>query len=220
MLVAILPQKPFGKYYVLFVSFFIPIFLLLIVYSLCRECHSLSNLFIYCGHGAGEKLQLSRHYAHSTPVSSLSSVHAPASMLWGCSSGKLGLKGKHDPLGPVLVHMLHGAQFVIGNLWDVTDGDIDKLSMECMRLVLPKPPSMQSTTAATNNIATTTTKKKSTKKPIAEQLAPSDTSTSSSSADMMMTISESLVQARDICKLKYAVGCAPIVYGFPLSIVE
>lgn len=40
--------------------------------------------------------------------------------------------GVFDPSGPALSYLLGGAPFLIGNLWDVTDKDIDKLSMKCM----------------------------------------------------------------------------------------
>lgn len=67
---------------------------------------------------------------------------------------------------------------MIGNLWDVTDKDIDKLSMTCMHKVF-------------------------------DDSNPSDTKT---------LISTSLCQSRDICKLKNAVGCAPVLYGVPIGI--
>jgi separase len=41
--------------------------------------------------------------------------------------------GIHDPSGPSLSYLLGGASWVIGNLWDVTDKDIDKLSIDCMK---------------------------------------------------------------------------------------
>ena len=53
-------------------------------------------------------------------------------MLWGCSSGALSRNGVHDPVGTSISYLLGGAPFVIGNLWDVTDRDIDKLSVCCM----------------------------------------------------------------------------------------
>ena len=53
-------------------------------------------------------------------------------MLWGCSSGALASNGVHDPVGTSISYLLGGAPFVIGNLWDVTDKDIDKLSVRCM----------------------------------------------------------------------------------------
>ena len=55
-----------------------------------------------------------------------------SSLLWGCSSGKLSVYGVHDPFGTAINYLLGGAKFVVGNLWDVTDKDLDKISVECM----------------------------------------------------------------------------------------
>jgi separase len=35
-------------------------------------------------------------------------------------------------MGPMLAYLLNGAPWALGNLWDVTDRDIDKLSVQCM----------------------------------------------------------------------------------------
>ena len=56
-------------------------------------------------------------------------------MLWGCSSGALVRHGDHDPMGASIAYLLSGAPWVIGNLWDVTDRDIDRLSVSCMEKV-------------------------------------------------------------------------------------
>lgn len=43
--------------------------------------------------------------------------------------------GMHDPVGASVSYLLSGAPWVIGNLWDVTDRDIDRLSVSCMQKV-------------------------------------------------------------------------------------
>jgi separase len=88
--------------------------------------------------------------------------------------------GVYDPKGPALHYLLAGAPFVLGNLWDVTDKDIDKLSIECMKSVF----------GAVDDD----------KKPISGEVC------------------EALVVSRNVCKLKNAVGCAPVVYGLPYRI--
>jgi separase len=75
------------------------------------------------------------------------------------------------------------APFVVANLWDVTDKDIDMLSMEFM-----------------NNLFSS----------YLEKGLEGRTSHSAASA---------LVHARDVCKMKNAVGSAPVVYGIPLRLV-
>ena len=94
-----------------------------------KALHESSDLFIYCGHGAGERLCDSH---------SLRKYHTPAALLWGCSSGRLVPKGVHDPSGAAVSYLLGGAPWVIGNLWDVTDKDIDRLSMACMDALFSK----------------------------------------------------------------------------------
>ena len=48
----------------------------------------------------------------------------------GCSSGKLRVEGEFGPLGISLSYLLAGCPAVVGNLWDITDGDSDILSLE------------------------------------------------------------------------------------------
>ena len=96
-------------------------------YTTVKEYHDSSDLFIYCGHGAGERM---------CDTYSLRKHSCPASFLWGCSSGSLIVHGIHDPSGAALNYLLGGAPFVLGNLWDVTDKDIDRLSVNCLEHVL------------------------------------------------------------------------------------
>jgi hypothetical protein len=51
-----------------------------------------------------------------------------ASMLMGCRSASLSPNGEYDPDGLVLAHLIAGSLAVIGNLWTVTDGDLDELT--------------------------------------------------------------------------------------------
>lgn len=77
----------------------------------------------------------------------------------------------------MLHYLASGSVFVIGNLWDVTDVDIDKLSMKCMGgAIVPVEGSSEDVATA-------------------------------------------LVKAREACKLKCAVGYAPVIYGLPARIV-
>ena len=49
-----------------------------------RDLHNKSDLFIYCGHGAGEKICDSHK---------MRKLQCPSAMLWGCSSGRLSVPG-------------------------------------------------------------------------------------------------------------------------------
>jgi separase len=99
------------------------------------------GLFLYFGHGGGQKY-ISRKDIESlkqTPTRTISSV-----ILMGCSSGKLesvnirgsGFLGElpiqYEPEGIALSYLLAGSPCVVGNLWDVTDRDIDRFSIELL----------------------------------------------------------------------------------------
>jgi hypothetical protein len=80
------------------------------------------DLFIYTGHGSGSQ------YYPSDEVQKLR-VQA-TSILMGCSSGNQYVMGEFEPYGTVLSYILAGCPCIVGNLWDVTDRDIDRLTEE------------------------------------------------------------------------------------------
>ena len=53
----------------------------------------------------------------------------------GCSSGLLANQGFFDPQGIVIQYMLAGSPGLLANLWDVTDKDIDRFSMELFQKI-------------------------------------------------------------------------------------
>jgi len=77
-----------------------------------RKAHDEMTLFIFCGHGAAEKV---------CEPHKLRKCYCPAALLWGCSSGHLAVRGVHDPSGAALGYLVNGAPYVLANLWDVTD---------------------------------------------------------------------------------------------------
>ena len=107
-------------------------------------------------------------------------------MLWGCSSAALSSNGVHDPVG-----LLGGAPFVIGNLWDVTDRDIDKLSVRCMASIFDERQ---------------------------EEEEEEDGAGAGAGGAACVSISHSLSLSRGVCKLKAAVGFAPVMYGLPVGV--
>ena len=153
----------------------------------CREHHQTSDLFVYCGHGAGEVMYESYKFRKFSSC--------PAALLWGCSSGRLRSRGIYDAAGPALNYLLGGAPFVVGTLWDVTDKDIDSLSMACMRSSL-----------------------------LLHNGDGDEDGRSSSCKDkdkqaLLSVITLSLMRSRDVCKMKHAVGSSPVVYGLPCHAV-
>lgn len=79
-----------------------------------------SSMFVFCGHGAAESLLPARD------VSKLR--QPPVSLLIGCSSGRLQSSGIYEATGTALEYLTAGAPSVLGNLWDVTDRDIDRFT--------------------------------------------------------------------------------------------
>jgi len=92
------------------------------------------DLFVYCGHGGGEQY---------LPLPRLRSLDSCASsLLMGCSSGKLkrNNRGAYEASGVILAYTLAGCPAVVGNLWDVTDKDIDRYCREVIsKMMSPTP---------------------------------------------------------------------------------
>ena len=59
------------------------------------------SLFVYCGHGAGQQHLPGRTLRRQRACA--------ASLLMGCSSGRLARSGQHyEPSGPILAYLLAG----------------------------------------------------------------------------------------------------------------
>jgi separase len=163
----------------------------------------------------------------------------PASLLWGCSSGRLKARGVHDALGTALYYLIAGAPFVVGNLWDVTDKDIDKLCMAHMQCTFPavEGGSMSPTIMAGGDAgdkAGAKGKSGSSDKAGAVRGKPAANSANGASAAAETSSDHSvgsniegsahaahaLAQCRDVCRMPFAVGAAPVVYGIPALLVE
>ena len=129
-----------------------------------RVKHESKDTFVYCGHGGGEAICDAYRIRKFRRL--------PAALLWGCSSGRLAAHGIHEPSGIALSYLCGGARFVVGNLWDVTDKDLDRLSMHFMDHLLNQ-------------------------------------------SGGGVSIAEALRSARATCKMRFAVGSAPIVYSTP-----
>ena len=95
-----------------------------------------------------------------------------------------------------------GAQYVLGNLWDVTDKDIDKLSMECMRMFF------EDSVLDTDIDGSDRNSKKV------------GLVTNQEGVRASIPLAQALATSRNVCKLKSAVGCAPVIYGIPKKYVN
>lgn len=96
--------------------------------------------------------------------------------------------GDFEPYGTILAYILGGCPCVVGNLWDVTDRDIDRLTEEFLNSWL---------TAKQNN----------------EESIYNDKSEN----DLANSICVHLAKARSACKMSHLNGSAPVIYGLPVS---
>lgn len=85
-----------------------------------EEAVANKDLYIYVGHGAGAR------FLDSQAV--LKRQMRAASLLFGCSSAALAVRGDQEGQGIILNYLIAGCPFVLGNLWDVTDRDIDRFT--------------------------------------------------------------------------------------------
>ncbi|XP_054639816.1 separin [Dunckerocampus dactyliophorus] len=85
-----------------------------------EEAVATKDLYIFMGHGAGVRFLDSRAV--------LKRPMRAASLLIGCSSAALAVRGDQEGQGIILNYLIAGCPFVLGNLWDVTDRDIDRFA--------------------------------------------------------------------------------------------
>ncbi|KAL3058487.1 hypothetical protein OYC64_010606 [Pagothenia borchgrevinki] len=85
-----------------------------------EEAVATKDLYIYVGHGAGAR------FLDSQTI--LKRQMRAAAMLFGCSSAALAVRGDQEGQGIILNYLIAGCPFVLGNLWDVTDRDIDRFT--------------------------------------------------------------------------------------------
>ncbi|MBN3301728.1 ESPL1 protein, partial [Amia calva] len=83
-----------------------------------QEALATKDLYIYAGHGAGAR------FLDGAGV--LRGGLRAVSLLLGCSSAALAVRGELEGAGIVINYLMAGCPLVLGNLWDVTDRDIDR----------------------------------------------------------------------------------------------
>lgn len=83
------------------------------------------DLFIYFGHGGGEQ------YLRGSTMHKAKG-NLPPALLIGCSSGAQTNHGMLEPTSNIQNWLVCGSPMLVTNLWDVTDKDIDKFSIELL----------------------------------------------------------------------------------------
>lgn len=110
----------------------------------------------------------------------------------GCSSGNQYVMGDFEPYGTVLAYILAGCPCIVGNLWDVTDRDIDRLTEEFLESWIKDHDEM------------------------CEKMSDEEKKQNKNSM-FTSSICVHLNKARKACKMAYLNGSAPIVYGLPVN---
>lgn len=86
------------------------------------SAYNMEDIYLFCGHGAGEK--------HLCPRDTFRRCDAPVALLMGCSSvaSNAAKISDSESCGTAIDFLMQGSRAVVGNLWDVSDGDIDRLT--------------------------------------------------------------------------------------------
>lgn len=92
------------------------------------------DLFVYCGHGSG------REYFDYSDIISMGIKCKSSMLLMGCKSAELKDDGDSDPRGVPMSLVIAGACAVVGNLWNVTDRDIDRFLLDLLNRTVEEGP--------------------------------------------------------------------------------
>ncbi|KAG6409188.1 hypothetical protein SASPL_132222 [Salvia splendens] len=142
------------------------------------------DLFIYFGHGSGTQ------YIPGHEIQKLDGC--AATLLLGCSSGSLYLRGSYMPHGAPLSYILAGSPVIVANLWEVTDKDIDRFGKAMLNAWL-----RERSTASSECARCVPTK-----------------------CIHRPRIASFMAQARDACNLGFLIGASPVCYGVPTGIIK
>ncbi|OHT02086.1 Clan CD, family C50, separase-like cysteine peptidase [Tritrichomonas foetus] len=92
------------------------------------------DLFVYCGHGSGNE------YFNYTEMIEHGQKCRASMLLMGCKSCELNEEGDSDPRGVPVEFIIAGAGSVVGNLWNVTDRDIDRFLLALLNRTVMNGP--------------------------------------------------------------------------------
>lgn len=109
----------------------------------CLSALQQCDIYLYMGHGSGEQYVSTRQLRES---------HIRAiTLLIGCGSGRLREAGDFEPYGMALEYLKAGSPALVGNLWDVTDRDIDRFAYKMLHGWREKGESLAAAVAASRD---------------------------------------------------------------------
>eukprot|EP00210_Caulerpa_lentillifera_P002670 g2550.t1 len=135
------------------------------------------SVFLYFGHGAGEK--------HFNPRELRKYLIKSIGVLMGCSSAKLRSPGE----GSILQYLAAGSCCCIGNLWIVSDAEINRFSKTLVSLWIH----------STNQ-------------------SSEQNSLDAHNGFVLVDVAVGVNRSRSSCRLTHLVGAAPVTYGIPTQI--
>ena len=134
----------------------------------------------------------------------------------GCSSVKLANEGEFDDHGMVHGYLMGGCSMVVGNLWDVTDKDIDRF---CLGVVKRMTSGGRKRSEITEDDKEEEEgKKKRGRKKKGKSGKRKKKVVVEEEEMVVVDVLRSISSARDDCKMKYMIGAAPVVYGVPVVV--
>ncbi|CAI7868110.1 unnamed protein product, partial [Closterium sp. NIES-53] len=172
------------------------------------------SLFVYCGHGSGEQ------YLHRSYLKKLS--RCALSLLMGCSSARLSPRGDYEPLGVPLNYLAAGCPAIVGNLWDVTDGDIDRYSQRILESWVGKSRAV----GCGSGVGEREKRGGGSCECEKVELCEEGVGGGGERGDSVLVLPEckcvcvggTVAEARSVCRLRHLIGLAPVCYGVPCSL--
>lgn len=162
------------------------------------------DLFLYFGHGSGMQ------YMPENEVRKLDKCGA--TLLMGCSSGSLNYKGNDfAPQGAPISYIFAGSPAVIGNLWEVTDKDIDRFGKAMLESWLQEEPCCCKALIKEFGSLEIEEVSKTLRKPMNKY---------GCKKCRMNRIASFISKARGVCKLQSLIGASPVCYGVPTFLVN
>ncbi|KAI3632270.1 hypothetical protein MIR68_009376 [Amoeboaphelidium protococcarum] len=147
------------------------------------ECLRDNHLYMYFGHGNGDAFYKSQALTHV--------IQSAVALFFGCSSARLKDYGCFDPYGSVMDFIMANSPLVVGNLWDVTDKELDKLSVNILlRAGILKNSDIKGT--------------------YFESLQMEENC-------QVVSITQALALSKDQVRLPYLTGASMICYGIPVK---
>lgn len=179
-----------------------------------RTALSTRALYLYFGHGSGGQ------YIRSRTVKRLD--RCAVALLMGCSSAMLTEEGEFESHGVPMHYLQGGAQAVVGTLWDVTDKDIDRFSLDVLERwgLFEKPrgdaggsPVKKGGRGKRKGVARVAG---------AVNVGGNGTRTGAGKGESgkgKVSLDQAVAAGREACIMKYLNGAAPVVYGVPVFLM-